>query len=238
MSNSESAAAIVYPNADFSLFKASYSKAVEGFLVNNKAIENLKAGNLKVPDYHAILLSIFHQVYMSSSSFALAGAMVDSRNTTIREYLFHHAEEEMLHWNWILDDLKSTGYKGKDPRSLFPKPTTQAYLSYAMYLANKFPLGRLGMAMVLEGISGKFGSEYGKLLVTSVGLKKENVTFFLSHGELDQGHTEDIENVLKNLDVSSYDWAQLCHVTHCTSELYKAIYNSYQDSLFDIEKFK
>lgn len=213
-----------------------YEKALSTFLDGNKPIDLLKSNQLKIKDYHGILLSIFHQVYMGATSLALAGSMVDSKMFEVREYLFHHAEEEMGHWKWILDDLEATGYTGKDPRTLFPKTSTQAYLSYAMFLANKFPLGRLAMAMVLEGVSAKFGSLYGMDLVKNLNLKKNQVTFFLSHGELDQGHTEDIAQVMKGLPISGNDWAYLCHVTHCTATLYKNIYNSFSEGLFDIEE--
>ena len=80
--------------------------------------------------------------------------MCDNRYFKIREYLLHHAEEEQDHWKWIIQNLKDTGFEGPDPREVFPTIPTQAYISFAMYLAHKQPVSRLAMGYVLEGLSG------------------------------------------------------------------------------------
>jgi hypothetical protein len=152
--------------------------------------------------------------------------MASLTSPPLRTYLFHHAEEEKNHWVWILEDLESTGYKGKDPRGDFPNWAAQAYLSYGVYLSFFNPLARLAMANVLEGISGQFGLKYGAKALGILKLKKEQAKFFLAHGELDQGHTQDILDILKKEDVSSEQWAELIHVAETTAHLYKNIYNS------------
>src|SRR5688572_5724464 len=88
---------------------------IQTFVQDNIIVEKLKNGTLAMADYHNLLVVLFHQVYFSSTSFALAGSMCSTIDIAARDYLFHHAEEEKSHWNWILDDLKSTGYNGPDP---------------------------------------------------------------------------------------------------------------------------
>lgn len=212
-------------NSTFSEFEATAKQAISNFIVDNKIISAIETGQVDIKMYHKLLTGIFHQVFNSSGSFALAGSMCNTSQIAEREYLFHHAEEEMTHWQWILSDLKTTGYNGSDPRDVFPSASTTAYLSYAYYLALKFPIGRLAMALVLEGISGTFGLKYGAQVMKTLKLKPEQAQFFLAHGELDQGHEVDIIKILSRSNLSPQELAQLCHVANTTSELYKRIYN-------------
>jgi hypothetical protein len=209
----------------FSEFENNAKAAISSFIIDNKVIQSIETGKFDVKMYHKLLISIFHQVYNSSGSFALAGSMCNTSQIVERQYLFHHAEEEMTHWQWILNDLKSTGYAGPDPRDLLPAPNTTAYLSYAYYLALKFPVGRLAMALVLEGISGSFGLKYGARVLMNLKLRPDQAQFFMAHGELDQGHEADIIKILSKSNLSPSDLAQLSHVATTTAELYKRIYN-------------
>jgi hypothetical protein len=84
----------------------------------------------------------------------------------------------------------------------------------------------LGMATVLEGIGGKMGTKYGKELMTALKLKPNQAQFFLQHGELDVGHSEEIISVIEGENVTPQEWAHLCHVAEMTGKLYKAMYDS------------
>lgn len=213
------------PKSSFESFLKTQESAVKDFLKDNRVIEKIEANAFSIDSYHSLLRSIFHQVYFSSTSFGLAGAMSSLVSPPVRTYLLHHAEEEMNHWTWILQDLKSTGFKGVDPRSEHTNWAAQAYLSYGVYLALFNPLGRLAMAQVLEGISGTFGTSYGMKALMQLKLKKEQAQFFLVHGELDQGHAADINDVLKNENLTPEQWADMENVARVTSQLYKNIYN-------------
>lgn len=215
----------VRPKSSFENYQKCQADAVTSFLKGNKVIDAIEKNQFSINSYHQLLKSIFHQVYFSSTSFALAGAMASLTSPPVRTYLLHHAEEEMNHWTWILGDLQSTGYKGADPRSEHPNWASQAYLSYGVYLSMFNPIGRLAMAQVLEGISGTFGSNYGMKGLQQLKLKKEQAQFFLVHGELDQGHAADINQVLQRENLTPEQWAEMEHIACTTSYLYKNIYN-------------
>lgn len=214
-----------FKKSTFSDFEIIANKAINDFVLENKVITAIESNTFNIKMYHSLLNNIFHQVYNSSGSFALAGSMCNTSQVKEREYLFHHAEEEMTHWQWILNDLKETNYTGLDPRDCFPQPSTSAYLSYAYYLSLKFPLGRLAMAYVLEGISGTFGLKYGAVVLRSLKLQPNQAQFFMAHGELDQGHEKDILQILSNSNLTPSEIAHLANVAQTTSALYKRIYN-------------
>lgn len=214
-----------FPGSTYAQFEKKAKEALASFTVGNDIIRLVDEGKMTIPHYHQLLNTLFHQVYMGSSSFALAGTMVDSRYAKVREYLFHHAEEEQNHWKWIVQNLRDTGYKGPDPREVFPTYPTQSYLAFAMYLAHKQPVARLAMAYVLEGVSGDLGVHYGMKAAQQLKLTKEQMSFIITHGELDQGHSHDILEVLQEAPLTPYEWAWCEYAAECTAHLYKAMYN-------------
>lgn len=215
-----------YGHATMDQLENHIEKAIQGFEKDNLFIDKIDANELGIEYYHRILLGVFHQVFRSSSSFALASASLGERNQIAKDYLLHHAEEEKTHWVWILNDLAGTGYKGPDPRTLHPHYTTQGYFSYAMFLGSHFPMGRLCMAAVLEGISGSLGPKYGPRVMTLLKIKPEFMQFFKSHGELDQGHTQEVLEVIRKTELTDYEYWMMMGVAQNTAELYKSIYNA------------
>ncbi len=220
-----------YPESNFEQFSAKAKLCVEKFPAHNKIIELIDDEEIELSHFHSLLKTLFHQVYTSSSSFALAGSMCDSRHFKIREYLLHHAEEEQDHWKWIVQNLRDTSYNGADPREVFPPFPTQAYISFAMFLALKHPVARLAMGYVLEGLSGQLGVEYGQKAAMQLQLNREQMSFFLLHGELDKGHSQDILDVLATAPLTPYDWAYCEYAAECTVHLYKGMYNYAADKV-------
>lgn len=213
------------PQSSFESYRKTVAECVAGFSKDNAVTEIIDRGDFTLKLYHSLLKSIFHQVYFSSTSFGMAGAMASQISVPVRTYLLHHAEEEMNHWIWILEDLRNTGYAGADPRSEHSNWAAQAYLSYGVFLSMFNPIGRLAMAQVLEGVSGTFGSSYGMKCLMKLKLPKEHAKFFLVHGELDQGHSAEIEDVLGQCKLSPEQWSEMEHVARTTAQLYKNIYN-------------
>lgn len=219
-------ASLTYPSASFEDFVKISKECVKQFPIDNSLVQKLDDGLFTVNDYQNMLLILFHQVYYSSSSFALAGTMVDSRFTEIKDYLMEHAEEEKEHWSWIINDLRKAGYSGPDPRELFPSKEAQAYISFAMFIAHKHPVSRLAMGFVLEDLSGEYGIKYGTQIAQALGLKKDAVSFTVQHGELDQGHSMDIIDVLSRAELTPYEWAHCCHTAEMTIAMYKDMYKA------------
>ncbi len=213
------------PESNFEKFSKKAIQCVENFSKHNAIIDLIDNNEIELEHFHCLLNTLFHQVYTSSTSFALAGVMCDNRYFKIREYLFHHAEEEQDHWKWIVQNLRDTGFGGPDPREIFPSFHTQSYISFAMYLAHKQPVARLAMAFVLEGLSGQLGIEYGAKAAQQLNLSREQMSFFLLHGELDKGHSHDILDVLKYAPLTPYEWAWCEYAAECTLHLYRNMYN-------------
>lgn len=195
------------------------------FYSQNELLRKLSTAEIKMSDYHTYLLTIFHQTFQGPSTFALAGAHCDLRHYKIRDYLIKHAEEERSHWEWVIDDLRNTGYEGPDPKESFPTLACQAYIAFNVYLAIHHPISRLGAAAVLEGIGASYGRKTAETLIEQLNLNASQLSFIFNHGDTDVGHTKEIFDLLKESDLSSYDWKFLCHAATTSSRLYRAMYD-------------
>lgn len=188
------------------------------------SLKKLRAGDFGIADYHRLLVELFHQVYNSSGSFALAAAHMSADKESARSYLIKHAEEEQEHWKWIINDLRNTGFQGISPLQTLPPPKALAYVSLNYYLSTKMPISRLGIALMLESVGANFGEKYGSTLVEMLKLDRTKVSFFLGHGNTDVGHTADLWRVLENCSISPQEWAWMCAATRTAGQLYCDFY--------------
>lgn len=214
---------VARPKSSKDEFIKTSQKCFDRF-ADNSFFNKIFSNSLKIEDYHTLLCNLFYQVYHSSNSFSLAAANCSWNEKKMRDYLILHAEEEKKHWCWILEDLKSTNFSG-DPRQHYPNHNATAYFSYAHYLANSKPILRLAMAYFLEGLSAKNGVKIGLKACEILKITKKQASFFIQHGELDSGHSDDVLNVIESTDIDEALWGEMSNVILCTSELYRNLYN-------------
>jgi hypothetical protein len=209
---------------NMTIFQATVNESMMAF-PSNKICKKIENGTFNLTDYHNILLMIFHQTFEGPSTFALAGAHCPPKEHEVRDYLLQHAEEEKSHWQWVISDLKNTGYTGLDPRTLFAQPSCQAYIAFNVYTAIRSPISRLAIAAVLESIGANYGKIYAEKIMQILKLKDDQIYFFLGHGDTDIGHTEQIFEIIGNTSMSTDDWKWMCNVARIAGLLYTAMYN-------------
>lgn len=190
----------------------------------NRICRRLDEGRLEMADYHALLRMLFHQTWEGPATFALAGAHCDPRHERARAYLIHHADEEKLHYQWVINDLRATGDVGPDPRTTLPAPACQAYVAFNWFVATRAPIARLAIAAVLEGISARHGTTYGRRLCEALRLGREQASFFVSHGELDVGHVEEVLAVIDDCELEPREWDWMAHAARTAGVLYRRMY--------------
>jgi hypothetical protein len=184
----------------------------------------LQNHDVTISDYHHILRTIFRQVQESATTFSMAAAHCSNRHFKAKSYLMAHAEEEKLHWQWILSDLAATGYDGPSPADSTPSASGQVYVAYNYYTAATNPIGRLAIAAVLENIGASYGRQFSTLIAKQLKLAPDQLQFFFGHGDTDVGHTEDILNVLVESNLTENEWAVMCNIGEIAGGLYRAMY--------------
>lgn len=203
-------------------FRTVVYEAIQGFSAN-PMFRRIDEGRLTISDYHRLLLVIFHQTFRSPQSFALAGAMVADVHLDARNYLIRHSQEELLHWQWALSDLQSTGYP-EDPREQPPTPACAAYIGFNYFIALRFPLARLAIAAVLEGLGATYSARYAAKAVSLLRLKPDQMQFFLGHAESDALHSEEILEVIGRCQLTANEWAWMSVSATTAIKLYSAMY--------------
>jgi len=191
----------------------------------NQFMKRLDRNELNRSHYQSLLLMLLHQTVNGPGALAMAGAMLPPSMWEARQYLLHHADEEKTHWQWILNDLSSTGYSGSDPRESPPHPACAAYIGYNYYIALRYPIARLAIAAVLEGIGATHGKVYALKVGTLLHLRSDQLQFFLGHGDTDVGHTREIFEVLGKSQLSREDWRVMGDTASTALVLYRAMYD-------------
>ncbi len=212
----------------FDHVRDAISAGIESFKAN-RAIEAVKRRTYSPQNYTALLLSLYHQTLEAPSSFALAGVNCRLEHRDASEFLMKHAEEEMLHYRWIEDDLNAVGYAGEPVSAMTPPKESLAYVSFNFYIAHRKPLARIAIAGFLEGAAARLGPVYGPRLIESTKLSSNAFTFLSSHTITDAGHSAEIMDILAKLQCSPDDWRWMARAVQTASHLYKAIYEASLD---------
>lgn len=191
----------------------------------SRLIRHVEQSTVRMPHYHAILSTLFHQTYSGPYTFARAAVNCEWRHEAAKDYLLHHAEEERTHWRWVLEDLRNTGYTGPNLRELPPHPTCQAYIGLNYYVAEHVPVARLAIAAVLEGIGAAHGGTYGRKLLQGLKITNEQASFFLNHAETDKAHTAELREVIGKLDLSADEWRWMNYAAETAGLFYRGMYD-------------
>jgi len=201
--------------------------AIEQF-PQNRVCRKVDTGDIELTDYQQILQMIFHQTREGPFTFALAGVNCAPHLRSIREYLLQHADEEKLHWRWVLNDLKETGCVS-NPESMMPPPACQDFISLNYYVALKTPIARLAIALVLEGIGARYGGQYAKKICQLLSLTPKQTQFYAGHGNTDREHILELWRVIESQELSDEDWNWMNYAAENAGRLYRRMYEEALD---------
>jgi heme oxygenase len=204
-------------------FKQTVERVI-GEFSENRVCEKVDHGAFALDDYQKILRMIFHQVRESSFSFALASVNCAPHLRNAKEYLLHHADEEKLHWRWVLNDLQESGYASDSVESSLPLPACQNYISFNYYVALKMPIARLAIATVLEGIGARYGGEYAAKICKLLSLTPSQTQFYAGHGNTDREHIRDLLRVIEDCELSIDEWQWMNYAAETAGRLYRVMY--------------
>ncbi|MEQ9328412.1 MAG: hypothetical protein RJQ21_14090 [Rhodospirillales bacterium] len=193
---------------------------------DNRMCQRVIAGEMSLPDYHNLLLTLFHQVYEAPTSMALAAATCDPEQEVAKEYLLMQADQAKEQWKLIKTDLDATGFAGPDPHNQFPSPPCQAYVAFNFYIAVKAPMARIATGLVLKTIGASFGGNYASKLVQDLDLTPDKASFLFAMSGDDTDHVDEVERVIEQAFLTERDWRWMCHAAKTASHLYANMYNA------------
>src|SRR4029079_15711986 len=127
-------------------------------LTSMPPIEGVLAGKPDLALYRRYLTIFYHYACDSAEVIALAGSRCTRSHPEASRYLLHHAEEEMGHERWALDDLAALGVDEATARATRPGPACAAMIGFEHYIAGRAnPVGLFGWLYVLESMGDDLG---------------------------------------------------------------------------------
>lgn len=119
----------------------------------------------------------------------------------VRAYLERHIEEERDHDDWLLKDLALMGLDPGGVLARIPSPTVAALTGTQYYwVLHAHPVALLGYFAFMEGFppSARLIEE----LIAHTGFPREAFRTLAEHGDLDQGHREELDRTIDALPVT------------------------------------
>lgn len=206
--------------------KAAAEASVTNFYAYNRVVIAVEQEIWTLDDYARLLINLFHQVHIGTLSFAQAAAACPLKWSDLREFYMHHAAEEIHHYEWVRDDLKSIGYKGPDPIDLLPDAATMSFIAFNSYNASYLPPARLASSAVLETLALRVDTEQKMRHLKRLGLGADNFKFFLSHTVADQTHEKEVWDLIGSLDLTPAEWQWMAYSADTAGKFYKGLYDS------------
>jgi pyrroloquinoline quinone (PQQ) biosynthesis protein C len=191
-------------------------------LSETEAVKAVLAGKPDPAVYARYLTNVFHYASHSAEVIALAGARSVRSHPAASCYLLHHAEEEMGHEQWALDDLKALGVDEATVKASRPVPACAAMIAFEYYTAGRAnPVGLFGWLYVLEAMGDDLGARVAQGLQSGLGGgARRGIKFVAGHGVADHEHTADLTKVIGTHITAPEDIADVNHVADVVGDLY------------------
>jgi pyrroloquinoline quinone (PQQ) biosynthesis protein C len=160
------------------------------------------------------MLQVYHYTRFNSINQAACAFSADPGQTTLLRFVYKHALEELGHEKMVLRDLESIAAL---PASLpAPLPPTQALIAYLNDVAIRLgPIARLGYSYWAEEVYGHIQPILNKFRV-DLGLKDEQMTFFVAHSTIDEKHSEEVRLAMQRAVKTDEERAQIKEVARVT----------------------
>ena len=168
----------------------------------------------------AIYLSqVYHYAVHTPRHQAMVGVNPNNKNAKYMRYCFEHAQEETAHELMALKDIQSLGYNVTDENMPPRLPSTDLLIAFLYQEAQSDqPIHHLGYGFWSENAC-PFISEFMRNLMTSMDLKKEQMTFYAGHVTIDKDHARVVRKVINMVVKSEDDWKGMQRVAKVTFDL-------------------
>lgn len=196
------------------------------YLLGAPIIARCFHGDISRDDYVAFLTQAYHHVKHTVPLLMSVGALLPEAKEWLREAVAEYIEEELGHQDWILNDIKRSGYDKEVARHSTPSFATEMMVSYAYDMVRRVnPVGFFGMVLVLEGTSTALAENAAETIATKLQLPKSAFSYLTSHGALDQDHIKFYESLMDKI-ADPADQAVIVHAAKRFYRLYGDIFRT------------
>lgn len=162
-------------------------------------IDKLNRKKFRLEDYQSLLLNLRQQVveggrWISRAASSITAEHFEMRSLFMRHAVTEHRDFQMLEANYI-----AIGGKRETIIHAEKNIGSEALSAWMFYRASQEnPFDLLGAMFIIEGLGSNKALEWGAKIQQQLHLPKEQVSFLLYHGENDDNHMEQFEQMLSS----------------------------------------
>lgn len=184
-------------------------------------VARLYGGQFTLEDYRRLLFNLRQQVIDGSRWIARAASNITAeyfpaRSAFIAHTSDEHRDYEMLERNWA-----TVGGDLNEIRSGRKNIGSEALSSYILHYASREnPFDLIGAMFIVEGLGQRLARQWGERIQQQLGLKDEQVSFFLYHSESDVRHFKRLDLALAQGILSEELVERIVRCAKVTARLY------------------
>ncbi|EQC51552.1 iron-containing redox enzyme family protein [Bacteriovorax sp. DB6_IX] len=188
-------------------FESSLKEALNRgikLIEESKFYQDITNGENAKEYYIKYLHYAYQYVTLTSSFTPLAARRMDSKHLKIRKWILEHSSEEMGHELMAIKDLEKFGFHKSEVMAQKVPIGVTSWVSFFHYkVAIENPFAAFGVLYFLEGMATELAPKVVKEIVNALDEKeKKAITFFREHGDLDEDHLAEQEEVLFKAELS------------------------------------
>lgn len=200
--------------------------------LQNRLIRHLHLGTFTRELYIQQLKETFHFVRHTPTYILMAAARVGLRLPALQKRFIRHAQEEVGHDRWALEDLQALGVDVSTIPQEAPLPHTTALVAYQMHtVAHGNPVGLLGLEYAMEGSTAESAGPLITRIQALLQLPDSALNFFRRHVQVDAHHARENSLALVELVHSGEDRLAVMHNARDSYILYASLYDGICDQL-------
>jgi hypothetical protein len=167
--------------------------------------------------YRDLMMQVYHYSRHNSMNQAVAAFVAAPEG--LLKFVYQHAGEELGHERMVIHDLKSIELFHESDLSQSPLPATEALIGYLYYVSLRYgAVARLGYSFWAESIYVHIQEPFRKISA-DLRLERKNVTFFGSHAQADEAHSQQVEDAIVRYATTDEQQALVTRVALTTLSL-------------------
>lgn len=154
-------------------------------------IDKLNRGKLRLEDYKQVLLNMRQQVVEGARWIARAASNITVESFDLRSTFLGHAHEEHRDFQMLERNYVAVGGSLEEIQGAEKNIGSEALSAWMFHKASREnPLDLLGAMFIIEGLGNRLALKWGRAFQSQLGLKPDQVSFLLYHGDNDEQHLE------------------------------------------------
>jgi 3-oxoacyl-[acyl-carrier-protein] synthase III len=184
-------------------------------------VRRIESGTATIEDYQRLLLNMRQQVVDGGRWISRAASNFSVELFELRSAAIKHAIDEHRDYQLLERDYCAVGGSLDDIQSGQANVGSRALSAYMFHQASQpDPVDLLGAMFVIEGLGTALALGWARQLQQQLGLRDNQVSFLLYHGEADDEHFAELAHLLRTAVPDRATGARIVRTAEVVARLY------------------